>query len=90
MRAAKKGAFIDSYIDILNDSLDDEGYEMLVFALKREDWISTLFNDNPDVVANRQWFENFREAILTPENEDTTGQEAAESGEVPKAPHPFQ
>lgn len=32
---------------------------MLVFALKREDWISTLFNDNPDVVANRQWFENF-------------------------------
>jgi hypothetical protein len=90
VRAAKKGAFIDSYIDILNDSLDDEGYEMLVFALKREDWISTLFNDNPDVVANRQWFENFREAILTPENEDTTGQEAAESGEVPKAPHPFQ
>ena len=90
VRAAKKGAYIDSYLDILNDSLDDEGHDMLVFMLQRDDWISTLFNDNPDVVANRQWFENFREAILTPDDEDTTGEEAAESGKVPEAPHPFQ
>jgi hypothetical protein len=90
VKAAKKGAYIDSYLDILNDNLDDEGHELLVFMLQRDDWMSTLFNDNPDVVANRQWFENLREAILTPEDEDTTGEEAAESGEVPKAPHPFQ
>lgn len=90
VRAAKKNAYLDSYLDILNDSLDDEGHAMLVFMLQRDDWISTLFNDNPDVVANRQWFENFREAILTPDDEDTTGEETAESGEVPKAPHPFQ
>jgi hypothetical protein len=90
VKAAKKNAFIDSYLDILNDNLDDEGHELLVFMLQRDDWMSTLFNDNPDVVANRQWFENFREAILTPEDEDTTGEEAAESVEVPKAPHPFQ
>ena len=90
VRAAKKGSYVDSYIDILNDNLDDEGHEMLVYMLQRDDWVTTLFNDNPDVVANRQWFENLREAILTPDDEDTTGEETTESVEVPKAPHPFQ
>ena len=92
VKAAKKGAYIDSYLDILNDNLDDEGHELLCFMLERDDWMSTLFNDNPDVVANRQWFENLRLAILTPEpdDEDATGEETAKSGEVPKAPHPFQ
>lgn len=89
VRAAKKGSYIDSYLEILEDNLDDEGYEMLVFMLQREDWISTLFNDNPDVVANRQWFEQLREAILKPD-EDTTGEETAQAGQEPKAPHPFQ
>jgi hypothetical protein len=90
VRAAKKGSYVDSYIDILNDNLDDEGHEMLVYMLQRDDWITTLFNDNPDVVANRQWLENLREAILTPDDEDTTGEATTESVEVPKAPHPFQ
>jgi hypothetical protein len=89
VRAAKKGSFIDSYVDILNDNLDDEGHEMLVFMLQRDDWISTLFNDNPDVVANRQWFENLREAILNPD-EDTPGEETAQAGQESKTPHPFQ
>ena len=89
VRAAKKGSFIDSYVDILNDNLDDEGHEMLVFMLQRDDWISTLFNDNPDVVANRQWFENLREAILNPD-EDAPGEETAQAGQEPKASHPFQ
>ena len=91
VRAAKKGAFIDSYLDILNDSLDDEGHEMLVYMLQRDDWISTLFNDNPDVVANRKWFEQLREAILTPEDEstDTAGEATPEPVKEPEAPHPF-
>ena len=91
VRAARKGAFIDSYLDILNDSLDDEGHEMLVYMLQREDWISTLFNGNPDVVANRQWFEQLREAILTPEDESTdpTGEAAPEPVKESEAPHPF-
>ena len=88
VRAAKKGSYLDSYVDILNDNLDDEGHEMLVFMLQRDDWISTLFNDNPDVVANRQWFENLREAILNPD-EDAPGEETAQASEEPKAPHPF-
>jgi len=91
VRAARKGAFIDSYLDILNDSLDDEGHEMLVYMLQREDWISTLFNGNPDVVANRQWFEQLREAILTPEDESTDpiGEAAPEPIKESEAPHPF-
>jgi len=91
VRAAKKGAFIDSYLDILNDSLDDEGHEMLVYMLQRDDWISTLFNGNPDVVANRVWFEQLREAILTPDEDstDTTGEATPEPVKEPEAPHPF-
>lgn len=89
VRAAKKGSYIDSYLEILEDNLDDEGHEMLVFMLQRDDWISTLFNDNPDVVANRSWFESLREAILTPD-EDPAGKETAEPVKVPEAPHPFQ
>jgi uncharacterized protein YoaH (UPF0181 family) len=91
VRAAKKSSYLDSYVDILNDSLDDEGHEMLVYMLQRDDWISTLFNDNPDVVANRQWFEQLREAILTPEDESTdpTGEAAPEPAKESEAPHPF-
>ena len=91
VRAAKKGAFIDSYLDILNDSLDDEGHEMLVYMLQRDDWILTLFNDNPDVVANRKWFEQLREAILTPEDEstDTAGEATPEPVKESEASHPF-
>ncbi len=80
VRAAKKNAYIDSYLDILDDSLDDEGYEMLVYALKRDDWISTLFNDNPEVIANRQWFENLREAIVNPDEDTDAAGEAPEPG----------
>ena len=90
--SAIKGAFIDSYLDILNDSLDDEGHEMLVYMLQRDDWISTLFNDNPDVVANRVWFERLREAILNPDDEDTAdtaGEATPEPVKEPEAPHPF-
>jgi hypothetical protein len=92
VRAAKKGSYLDSYVDILNDNLDDEGHEMLVFMLQRDDWISTLFNDNPDVVANRRWFENLREAILNPDEDSTdpAGETTPEASEEPKAPHPFQ
>ena len=89
-RAASRNSPIDSYVDILNDTLDDEGYGMLVFMLQREDWISTLFNDNPEVVANRQWFENFRAVILNPDDEATLGEEAPEAAQVPQAPGPLQ
>lgn len=80
VRAAKKNAFIDSYLDILDDSLDDESYEMLTYALQRDDWISTLFSDNPDVIANRQWFDNFREAILNPDEDTDAAGEAPQPG----------
>ena len=80
VRAAKKGQYIDSYLDILDDSLDDEGYEMLTFMLQRDDWISTLFNDNPEVIANRKWFDDLRSAILNPDEDTTTGREVPEQG----------
>jgi hypothetical protein len=89
VRAAKKDSPIESYVDILNDTLDDEGYEMLTYLLQREDWTTTLFDNNPDVIANRQWFENFRSIILNPDDETTPGEETPESAQVPKAPSPL-
>jgi hypothetical protein len=89
VRAAKKDSPIESYVDILNDTLDDEGYEMLTYLLQREDWTTTLFDNNPDVIANRQWFENFRSIILNPDDETTPGEEAPESAQEPKAPSPL-
>jgi hypothetical protein len=80
VRAARKSAFIDSYLDILDDSLDDEGYDMLVFMLQRDDWITTLFNNNPDVIANRLWFDRLREAILTPDEDTDAAGEAPQPG----------
>ena len=89
VRAAKKDSPIESYVDILNDTLDDEGYEMLTYLLQREDWTTTLFDNNPDVIANRQWFENFRSVILNPDDETAPGEETPESAQVPKAPGPL-
>ena len=80
VRAAKKKAFIDSYLDILDDALDDESYEMLVYALQRDDWLSTLFSDNPEVVSNRAWFESFREAILQPDEDTDASRSTPEQG----------
>ena len=86
VRAARKGAYLDSYLDILDDSLDDEGYEMLTFMLQRDDWITTLFADNPDVIANRKWFDGLREAILNPDEDTTTGREVPEQGTEDQKP----
>lgn len=86
VRAARKGAYLDSYLDILDDSLDDEGYEMLTFMLQRDDWITTLFADNPDVIANRKWFDSLREAILNPDEDTTTGREVPEQGTEDQKP----
>jgi len=86
VRAAKKDSPIESYLDILDDSLDDEGYEMLTFMLQRDDWITTLFADNPDVIANRKWFDGLREAILNPDEDTTTGREVPEQGTEDQKP----
>lgn len=86
VRAARKGAYLDSYLDILDDSLDDEGYEMLTFMLQRDDWITTLFADNPEVIANRKWFDGLREAILNPDEDATTGREVPEQGTEDQKP----
>ena len=93
VRAAKKNSAIESYADILDDTLDDEGFGMLCFMLERPDWVQTLFDNNPDVVANIQWFENFRSVILNPSDDDKTtsptGSEGDQDASPKESPHPF-
>lgn len=71
VKAAKRNSSIESYLDILDDHLDDESHAMLHMFLQREDWVTTLFNDDPGVVANIGWFNNFREMVLNPHPDET-------------------
>ena len=87
VRAAKKDSPIESYLDILDDTLDEEGFQMLAMFLQRDDWITTLFNDDPGVRENIGWFENFRAMVLNPENDESTEETA--QVESPKASSPF-
>jgi len=70
IRAARKNSDIVSYLDILNDSLDDEGNQMLTMALQQENWLQILFDNDPDVTAHIGWFENFRQMILNPDDDE--------------------
>lgn len=70
VRAAKKNSPIESYLDILDDTLDEDGWNLLTMFLEREDWVVTLFNDDPGVKANLPWFENFRAMVLTPPEDE--------------------
>lgn len=87
VRAAKKDSPIESYLDILDDSLDEEGFQMLVMFLQRDDWITTLFNDDPGVRENIGWFENFRTMVLNPETDEPTEETPKDPAE--KASSPF-
>jgi hypothetical protein len=87
VRAAKKDSPIESYLDILDDTLDEEGFQMLAMFLQRDDWVSTLFNDDPGVRENIGWFDNFRAMVLNPETDEPTEETA--KVETPKASSPF-
>jgi hypothetical protein len=87
VKAATKNSSIESYIEILDDHLDEESYAMLQMFLQREDWVTTLFNDNPGVIANKEWFNNFREMVLNPESDEQT--EATPQGENPSSSGPI-
>jgi len=63
-------------LDILDDTLDEEGFGMLVMFLQRDDWVSTLFNDDPGVRENIGWFDNFRAMVLNPETDEPTEETA--------------
>lgn len=89
VKAAKKNSSIESYLEILEDHLDDESYAMLQMFLQREDWVTTLFNDDPGVIANIGWFNNFREMVLNPETDESPEpEEASPQDQTPKAGGP--
>ena len=81
VKAAGRNAPIESYMDVLDDVLDDESWSYLVAFLERDDWVSTLFADDPGVIRHRPWFDNFRLTVLHEAKEETTAQ-----GQDPDAP----
>jgi hypothetical protein len=67
--AAKKGADAVTYYNLLCDIVSEEQLNDLCDILEKEDWITVLFDNAPDVIANRPWFEALRKEILTPEDD---------------------
>jgi len=88
VKAAARNAPIESYMDILDDTLDDESWAYLVAFLQRDDWVSTLFGDNPGVVRHKPWFDNFREMVLHEgeEEADSQGPDAGSAGQPGMVP----
>ena len=80
VKAAAENREIEPYLDTLDEMVDDEGYEMLCHLLEQPNWMTLLFGDNPGVLANRQWFENFRAVILAPDESDTKAAGPAAAG----------
>jgi len=72
VRAASKNSQIESYLDFVDDYLDEQQYQALQMLLQRDDWVDTLFGGDPGVRSNMGWFENFRQMILNPETEVET------------------
>lgn len=55
---------VESYLDILEDAIDDEAAELLEKVMARPDWKLILFGEpDPQPAA---WFDNLREAYLLP------------------------
>lgn len=82
VRAAANDSSIESYLEILDDSLDDESYGMLLWFLEREDWVVTLFQNNPGVVKHLPWFNNMRQMILNDAREEDPGSEGSTPGDA--------
>jgi len=68
--AAKKGADVVTYYNLLCDVVTEDQLNELCNILESENWIEVLFDNAPDVIANKPWFETLRKEILTPEDDD--------------------
>lgn len=83
VKASRKNSSIESYLDFLNDYLNDDQYDVLELFLQRDDWVTTLFGDNPEVTANLGWFENFRQMILHPDDDTPTEADSTGGTQAP-------
>lgn len=87
VRAARRNSDVTAYLEVLDGVLDEEGRQILVEFLRRDDWIETMFGNHPDVVANAAWFGSLREVILNPdmieEDDDVEGTEDEGPGNPP-------
>lgn len=62
--AAEMNADPAIYADMLFNHAPPEFLSRLVTTLKKDDWTTTLFNNDPKVINNLQWFEELRSVIL--------------------------
>jgi hypothetical protein len=89
VRAASRNGSIDAYMEVLDNTLDDESWTYLVAFLQRDDWVSTLFGDHPGVTQHKPWFDNFRETVLheaTETETDSQDQPATDQGQSGMVP----
>ena len=83
IKAANRNADIDSYLNTLDDLIDDAEHQILVEALRDPNWIATLFGNHPQVLANREWFTNFRDTIIHEHDNPETDASSPDSAAAP-------
>ena len=83
IKAANRNADIDSYLNTLDDLIDDAEHQILVEALRDPNWIATLFGNHPQVLANREWFTNFRDTIIHEHDHPETDASSPDSAAAP-------
>ena len=81
VNAAAQDSECLTYHDLVADLLTDAQYERLVEILRRPDWITILFADDPSVVQFKPWFENLRDPFINPAAYE-------DSDDAPSAPTP--
>jgi len=91
VNAAMQDSDVLTYNGLVDDLLDDEGYDVLCDILRRPDWVTVLFADDAGVIAHKPWFENLRDTFLNAEayaeDESETPTPAAEPKVAAAAGH---
>jgi hypothetical protein len=90
VRAAQRNSDVVSYLDVLESALDEQGRAILVEFLRRDDWVSSMFDDNPGVLQHIGWFTNLRAVILDPSILDDNQDEGEKEADAKVLPSPEQ
>lgn len=66
IEAARRNSNVDLWAEVIEDRLRPFSgwHDKIKEALRREDWLATLFQNHPLVLEHRAWFEDLRGAIL--------------------------
>lgn len=82
--AGEAGADVDSFADLLDNSLTGSEFEQLCGVLEMDGWFDVLFAGNTRAEAIRPWLTKLRDSILSPPDDEAEDAPAAQAGKKRK------